>query len=151
MKQYVTKTVLTIKGVASINRLTESDYYDIRIEEYDSDLMLLNEDKTLMNIHYDHSTTNIGGYLSDYVERNNVTRMTIKAVTGLSLEETLNPFCIKDTWYMEQIMGGDQEHTRQSVINTTVSGWKSALGEAILFTGVHENVPVYVEIYMESL
>lgn len=151
MKQYVTKTVLTIKGLASIDKSTENSNYDIKIVEYDSDLMLLNEDKTLMNIHYDRSTTNIGEYLNTYVRENNVTRIIIKAVTGLSLEETLNPFCIKDTWYMEQIMGGDQEHTRQSVINTTVSGWKSALGEAILFTGVHENVPVYVEIYMESL
>ena len=151
MKQYVTKTVLTIKGLASIEESSESDNYDIRIVEYNSDLMLLSEDKTLMNIYYDHSTTNIGGYLSDYVEKNNVTRMTIKAVTGLSLEETINPFYIKDTWYMEQTMGGDQEHTKQSVINTTVQGWKSALGEAILFTGEYEDVPVYVEVYMESL
>lgn len=151
MKQYVTKTVLTIKGLASIEKSPESDDYDIRIVEYNSDLMLLNEDKTLMNIYYDRSTTNIGGYLSDYVEKNNVTRMTIKAVTGLSLEETINPFCIKDTWYMEQTMGGDQEHTKQSVINTTVPGWRSALGEAILFTDEYENVPVYIEVYMESL
>lgn len=145
MNTGITKSVITVKGIANFS----DEEKEIRVDEYNSSLMLLNDDKTLMNIEKDGAVFLVS-YIKQYVASNYVTRMIVKSVTGLSLEETLNPFAVKDTWYVEQVMDGEKEHTNLTILNTTIQGWESSFIGAILFNHKYEDVPIYVEIYMES-